>query len=164
MNAIILTALWGLILMFCGVTVKNKSLIKYIAGFGLATVLVAAVIEMLTKKSFFQFEYNQMLVFDAFNLSFICISLVCTLLYFLLTGSEIEKVGPHVAEYFALIFFILFRMRSLIAFKNFIPFRPVWDRRAPCGSVRCSIWEPWGCWPLCPCWFHFTGPTGWDLR
>ena len=48
-----------------------------------------------------------MLHTDGFNLTFIAIVMTCTLIYFLLTGTEIEKVGPHVGEYFALIFFIL---------------------------------------------------------
>jgi NADH-quinone oxidoreductase subunit N len=33
--------------------------------------------------------------------------LICTLLFFLLNGRDVEKVGAHVSEYFALIFFIL---------------------------------------------------------
>jgi NADH-quinone oxidoreductase subunit N len=48
-----------------------------------------------------------MLRMDNFNLAFIVLILLCTLIYFLLNGSEIEKVGEHVGEYYALIFFIL---------------------------------------------------------
>jgi NADH-quinone oxidoreductase subunit N len=48
-----------------------------------------------------------MLHTDGFNLTFLAIVMTCTLIYFLLTGTEIEKVGAHVGEYFALIFFIL---------------------------------------------------------
>jgi len=62
---------------------------------------------MISNKSLFTFNIKEMLVLDHFNLTFISIVLICTLIYFLLSGSEIEKVGPHVGEYFALIFFIL---------------------------------------------------------
>jgi len=48
-----------------------------------------------------------MLRMDNFNLAFIALILLCTLIYFLLNGAEIEKVGEHVGEYYALIFFIL---------------------------------------------------------
>ena len=44
----------------------------------------------------------------------------CTLLYVLLMGNEIQKVGAHVAEYFALIFFILCGVFLLSTYNNMI--------------------------------------------
>jgi NADH-quinone oxidoreductase subunit N len=44
---------------------------------------------------------------SGYHLTFITVMLVCTLLYFLLNGRDFEKVGTHVSEYFALVFFIL---------------------------------------------------------
>ena len=107
MNAIILTAIWGVIMMFSGVFVKSKTAPRFVALAGMLVVLSSSIIELLTKKSFFNFDHNNMLHTDGFNLTFIAIVMTCTLIYFLLTGTEIEKVGPHVGEYFALIFFIL---------------------------------------------------------
>jgi NADH-quinone oxidoreductase subunit N len=107
MNAIILTAIWGVIMMFSGVFVKSKTAPRFVAITGMLVVLSSSIIELLTKKSFFNFDHNSMLHTDGFNLTFIAIVISCTLIYFLLTGTEIEKVGPHVGEYFALIFFIL---------------------------------------------------------
>jgi NADH-quinone oxidoreductase subunit N len=107
MNAIILTAIWGVIMMFSGVFVKSKTAPRFVALAGMLVVLSSSIIELLTKKSFFNFDHNSMLHTDGFNLTFIAIVMTCTLIYFLLTGTEIEKVGPHVGEYFALIFFIL---------------------------------------------------------
>jgi NADH-quinone oxidoreductase subunit N len=107
MNAIILTAIWGVIMMFSGVFVKSKTAPRFVALAGMLVVLSSSIIELLTKKSFFNFDHNSMLHTDGFNLTFIAIVISCTLIYFLLTGTEIEKVGPHVGEYFALIFFIL---------------------------------------------------------
>ncbi len=107
MNSIILSAIWGVLMMFCGVFLKSKSTPKYIAIVGVAIILCLNVVEMISNKSLFMFNFKEMLVFDHFNLTFISIVLICTLIYFLLSGSEIEKVGPHVGEYFALIFFIL---------------------------------------------------------
>ena len=107
MNAIILTAIWGVIMMFSGVFIKSKTAPRFVAITGMLVVLSSSIIELLTKKSFFNFDHNSMLHTDGFNLTFIAIVMTCTLIYFLLTGTEIEKVGPHVGEYFALIFFIL---------------------------------------------------------
>jgi len=107
MNAIILSAIWGVIMMFCGVFIKSKTTPKYIAIAGLVSILISSTFEYLNHKSFFNIQINDMLRFDNFNLAFIALILLCTLIYFLLNGSEIEKVGEHVGEYYALIFFIL---------------------------------------------------------
>lgn len=107
MNAIILSAIWGVIMMFCGVFIKCKTTPKYIAIAGLVGILSSSILEYLNHKSFFKIQINDMLRFDNFNLAFIVLILICTLIYFLLNGSEIEKVGEHVGEYYALIFFIL---------------------------------------------------------
>jgi NADH-quinone oxidoreductase subunit N len=48
-----------------------------------------------------------MLVFDSFGLVFNAIAFASTLIFVLLSGRDMEKVGVHVAEYYALIFFIL---------------------------------------------------------
>jgi NADH-quinone oxidoreductase subunit N len=48
-----------------------------------------------------------MLVFDSFGLLFNSIAFTSTLLYFFLSGPDMEKVGLNLAEYFALIFFVL---------------------------------------------------------
>ena len=107
MNAIILSAIWGVIMMFCGVFIKSKTTPKYIAIAGLVRILISSIFEYLNHKSFFNIQINDMLRMDNFNLAFIVLILLCTLIYFLLNGSEIEKVGEHVGEYYALIFFIL---------------------------------------------------------
>jgi NADH-quinone oxidoreductase subunit N len=48
-----------------------------------------------------------MLVADGFSLLFNAIIFSCVLLYFLLSGKDIEKVGMDVPEYYALIYFVL---------------------------------------------------------
>jgi len=107
MNAIILTAIWGIVMMFGGVFIKSKTAPKYWAITGLAIILIANCIELYTGDSFFHVEVKNMLHVNSFNLTFITVALSCTLLFFLLSGRDIEKVGSSVSEYFALIFFIL---------------------------------------------------------
>jgi NADH-quinone oxidoreductase subunit N len=111
MNAIILTAIWGIVMMLSGAFIKNKSTPKYLAIAGLAVIIIANCHELFYQQPWFNIEVKGMLnVYGdkaAFHLTFITVMLVCTLLYFLLNGRDVEKVGTHVAEYFALIFFVL---------------------------------------------------------
>ena len=107
MNAIIITAVWGIVMMFGGVFFKQKSTPKYWAIVGLILTIIANGIDLINQKSFFTFDLKNMLTFNSFNLTFIAVALLCTLLLFLLNGRDIEKVGNNVSEYFALIFFVL---------------------------------------------------------
>lgn len=120
MNAIILSAVCGVIMMFCGAFIKNKSLHKYIAIAGLIAVIAANILESATGTSFFHFDIHDMLRMNNFNLLFVTIAYSATLLYFLLSGSEIEKVGEHVGEYFALIFFILCGIALVATFNTLL--------------------------------------------
>jgi len=106
MNAIVISAVWGVIMMFSGIISKRSSVIRYIAIAGL-TILLACNILELGGTRFFNFDVHKMLVFDSFGLLFNSIALASTLIFVLLSGRDMEKVGVHVAEYYALIFFIL---------------------------------------------------------
>ena len=94
-------------MMFGGVFFKSKSTPKYWAMVGLVLAIIGNCIELKSQQSFFAIELKDMLVFNSFNLTFIAVALVATLLLFLLNGRDIEKVGANVSEYFALIFFVL---------------------------------------------------------
>ena len=106
MNAIILTAIWGVIMMFGGVFFKKNATPKYWAIAGIIIVLVANIFEF-SGYHFFNVDTKNMLRFDAFSLHFNTIAFFCTLLFFLLNGRDFEKIGNHVSEYFSLIFFVL---------------------------------------------------------
>ncbi|MEI2750767.1 MAG: NADH-quinone oxidoreductase subunit N [Ferruginibacter sp.] len=107
MNAIILSAFWGVFMMLSGVFVKSKSAPKILALVGVLLIFAANAAELVTHKALFNVPVHNMLKTDNFNLAFIAVALGATLVFFLLSGSDVEKVGPHVAEYFALIFFVL---------------------------------------------------------
>ena len=83
MNAILLTAVWGIIMMFGGVFFKSKQTPKYWAIAGLVIIIISNYLELTTGASFFEIETKYMLSFNSFNLTFITIALVSTLLYFL---------------------------------------------------------------------------------
>lgn len=107
MNTILLTAFLGIVLMMIGAFSKSKILPRFVAIGGIIVILIANMVELLSQESFFTFNVKNMLTFNSFNLAFIGVALLCTLIYFLLSGSAIEKVGSYVAEYFALLFFVL---------------------------------------------------------
>ncbi len=120
MNAIILTATWGVVMMLGGAFIKSKTTPKYLAMFGLAAIIAANCIQMNSGASFFTVDVKNMLHFNSFNLTFINVAFGCTLLYFLLNGRDIEKVGENVSEYFALLFFILCGIAIISTFNSLL--------------------------------------------
>jgi NADH-quinone oxidoreductase subunit N len=106
MNAIILSAIWGVVMMFGGVFFKRSTTPKYWAIAGIVIILLANILEFSGTR-LFNIDTRGMLHFDNFSLHFNTIALACTLLFFLLNARDVEKVGTHVSEYFALIFFVL---------------------------------------------------------
>jgi len=119
MNALISTALSGVLMMFVGLFVSNKQHIKY---FAIAAVIIAFVANLLecpglqggSRMYYGMIEVNQ------FSVLFNAVALGATLLYFILSGREFEKVGEHVADYFALVFFILSGITLAASFSNML--------------------------------------------
>ena len=106
MNAIILTALWGVVMMFGGIFFKKKSSAKYWAVAGIVIILAANIFEFIDGP-FVKIDTHEMLHFSSFSLHFNTIAFLATLILFLLNGRDFEKIGSHVSEYFSLIFFVL---------------------------------------------------------
>jgi NADH-quinone oxidoreductase subunit N len=119
MNAIILSAIWGVVMMFGGVFFKKTAVPKYWAIAGLLLILTANIMEFCGLK-WFSVDTHGMLKFESFGLHFNTVILFCTLVYFLLSGRDIEKVGKHVSEYFALIFFVLCGVAIASSFKTLL--------------------------------------------
>ena len=106
MNALIISAIMGVVMMFSGVVLKQKSTMR---GLALAGLLVTIVLNVMEIYGFHLFRVNVtgMMSFDRFSLFFNTIAMACTFIFFLLSAKEMEKVGLNYADYFALIFFIL---------------------------------------------------------
>jgi NADH-quinone oxidoreductase subunit N len=120
MNAIILTAIWGVVMMLGGAFIKNKATPKYLAIFGLIVILAANCMQLTSGMAFFNIDVKEMLHYNSFNLTFINVAFGSTLLYFLLSGRDIEKVGENVSEYFALIFFVLCGVAIIATFNSLL--------------------------------------------
>lgn len=107
MNAILFSALWGIVLMFSGVFSTNRSTPRLLAIVGMVLLCAVNAIELNNYEPFLFFDSKDMLRVNSFNLTFLEVVFGSSLLLFLLNGKDIEAVGPHRGEYFALIFFVL---------------------------------------------------------
>jgi NADH-quinone oxidoreductase subunit N len=119
MNAIIVSALLGVVMMFSGIFTTNKSIIKNIATVGMLVLLAANLMEMY---NLFSFDINthDLIVTQRYGLFFNCIAYGATFIYLVLSGSDITEVGVNVAEYFALIFFVLCGVAILSSFNGLL--------------------------------------------
>lgn len=106
MNAIVLSAVWGVVMMFSGLLNKGNTFVRAMALIGISGIFVMNIVEMQGFR-LFDYDFSNMLVFSSFGLLFNAVAFGSTLIYFLLSGKDMEKVGIHVAEYYALIFFIM---------------------------------------------------------
>ena len=121
MKAIIATTIFGIIMMFASFMVNNKSAVSTIAVCLFAILLGINIWDMVgTPANSPQLFYSGMLRVEHYSLWFNILMSGCTLLYVLLMGKEIQKVGSHVAEYYALIFFILCGVYVLSTYNNLL--------------------------------------------
>ncbi len=119
MNALIISALFGVIMMFSGILLKDKNAIRNVAIAGIVLLLIVNMME-LCGTVIFSVNTKGMIVFDRFSLVFNSIAFVSTLLFFLLSANDMKKVGINYAEYFALIFFILCGITLVTSFTSLL--------------------------------------------
>ncbi len=119
MNAIIFSAGWGIIMMFCSFLVSNKSYFRHIAVIGMLLLLIVNILDT-NGVAIFKIDTSDMLAYTRFSLVFNSIAIGSTLIYILLTGKDIERVGNYVAEYFILIFFVLCGVCILSSYNNLL--------------------------------------------
>ncbi len=119
MNAIIVSALLGVVMMFSGILLKNKSSLKYIAIGGLLVLLIANLFQTYGVYTIVVNSHD-LLRFQKFGLFFNSIAITATMIYVILSGKDIENVGNYPAEYFALIFFVLCGVSILCGFNSLL--------------------------------------------
>ena len=93
-------------MMFSGIFTRNKRAIRFTAILGLLLLLTGNWMDM-EGQHFFEINTHGMLDFQTFGLLGNCVAFGSTLIYVLLSGRDMERVGVNLAEYFALIFFVL---------------------------------------------------------
>jgi NADH-quinone oxidoreductase subunit N len=106
MNAIILSAVWGIVMMFGGIFTQRKTAIRNLAVLGLVVLLVGNYADLIGHH-LLVVDVHKMLFFDTYGMLANGIAFASTLALVLLSGRDMEKVGHNLAEYYALIFFTL---------------------------------------------------------
>jgi NADH-quinone oxidoreductase subunit N len=105
-------------MMFSGVVTTSKTAIRNLAVLGLALLLVSNYADLMGYHV--SVNVHKMLYFDTFGLLGNSIAFASTLLLVLLSGRDMEKVGNNLAEYFALIFFVLCGVSIVTTFNTLL--------------------------------------------
>jgi NADH-quinone oxidoreductase subunit N len=119
MNALLLSSVLGVIMMFSGVVLKQKSAVRNIAVGGLFALLLVNIFEM-NGIVFFRINIEGMMHFDRFSLLFTNIAFASTFIYLILSARDMEKVGGYFSEYLSLIFFILCGVILVSSFQSLL--------------------------------------------
>lgn len=119
MNAIIVSALLGVILMFSSWSIKSASLQKSIALIGFLALIIANLAQ-LNGWYVINVNTNGMLSFTRFGLYANNLLFILSFLYVWINADEINQIGHIAADFFALFFFILCGASILTSFDNLL--------------------------------------------
>ncbi len=119
MNLILISAIWGIVMMFSGLFLKDKSSAKTVALIGSIALLIGNLFD-LSGKMIINSNFNGMLQYERFGLLFLTVLILALIMYILLSGKEVEAVGNHPFEYFALIFFVMSGAGLVALFNNLL--------------------------------------------
>ena len=118
MNAIVISALLGVLMMLSGLFFKRSAAIQWTAIAGSAILLVGSILELIpagqNKMFYGMLELHH--VSSWFNV----LMSACVMLYILLFHRSIAKVGRNDAEYFALIFFVMCGIYLMSMYSNLL--------------------------------------------
>ena len=119
MNLILLSAIWGVVMMFSGLFLNSKSAAKTVALVGAVALLIGNLFD-LSGKMIINSDFKGMLHYERFGLLFLTVLILALLIYILLSGKDVEAVGKHPFEYFALIFFVMSGAGLVALFNNLL--------------------------------------------
>ena len=119
MNAIIVSTLLGVVMMFVSWGITSSKLQRSIGLFGMF-VLILANLAQLNKWWVVDFDTKGMLAFNQIGLYVNLILFIITFIYLWINGAEIDKIGNHTADYYAIFFFILCGVSILTSFDNLL--------------------------------------------
>jgi NADH-quinone oxidoreductase subunit N len=119
MNAIVISALLGVVMMFAGIFFKKSGAVQATAILGMIALIVASIFDYTSctngTRTFFQ-----MIELTSYSAWFNILITGCALMYFLLFHKDISRVGKNDADYFALMFFILCGAYLLSTYSNLL--------------------------------------------
>jgi NADH-quinone oxidoreductase subunit N len=119
MNAIIVSTLLGVIMMFSSWITSSPKIQRNIGLVGMF-LLILANLAQLRGWWVIDFDTKGMLSFNAVGLFANLTLFVLTFIYLWINGEEIEKIGNHTADFYAIFFFILCGVSLLTSFNNLL--------------------------------------------
>ena len=106
--------------MYAGFFIKSRNTINLIAVAGVVLLIILNVHEFIAGMPLFSIDTKGMLYHSSFGLIFMLIILASTLMYFLLSGKDINAAGKSSSDLYALIFFILSGIGVVAGFKSLL--------------------------------------------
>jgi NADH-quinone oxidoreductase subunit N len=119
MNAIILSALWGVVMMFTGLATASARRQGRMAVLGMSLVAVAAWFD-LAGTTIPGLDVGGMLAFGPYESVFILLMAVCALLYLLLGVGPMAEGGGGIADPLALVFFVMTGICIIAGFRTLL--------------------------------------------
>lgn len=119
MNAIVISALLGVVMMMSGLVLNKSKQIQWIAILG-AVVLLGGSLYDNYLMGIGNTSYFGMIELNSYTAWFNVLITGCLLMYFLLFHKHIASVGKNDAEYFALMFFIMCGVYLLSTYTNLL--------------------------------------------
>jgi NADH-quinone oxidoreductase subunit N len=119
MNAIIISAILGVVMMFSGVFFKNWQQQRYLALTGFILLLLVNLLEY-NGLLLFKVNTGRLLEITSLTLLFNIVITACALVFLLLSGRDIDQAGNSRADYFALIFFIFCGIYTVTCFSSLL--------------------------------------------
>ena len=119
MNAIVLSGIWGVVMMFAGLFLKSSKQIQWTAILGIIALLVVSILDYQAHTMQAQ-TYFGMMTIDVYTSWFSILITSCCAMYLFIFHKDIAAVGRNEAEYFALIFFVMCGVYLLASYSNLL--------------------------------------------
>ncbi len=114
MVSIIILVIISILLLFMGLYKAQK----YLLPVTVISLFAAVIMAILQWNGAMQEYFAHMFVFDNFAISFTVVMLGASALIFVLTKEYFEKISNNVAEYYALLLFVLIGAICMVSFTN----------------------------------------------
>ncbi len=119
MNAIVVSALLGVLMMFSGIVFRKSKPVLLLAIAGFVVLLGAACYDNYLV-SVSEQSYFNMILLDNYSAWFNVLVTACSLFYIIMFHKDIAAVGKNEAEYFALLFFIMCGVYLISSFSSLL--------------------------------------------
>jgi NADH-quinone oxidoreductase subunit N len=119
MNVLLLSAVFGIVMLFGGLFFSSYKAVKNLALLSLLVLLLVNVAEMKGIK-LLALSTAGFLKFDQYGLLLSEILIAATFIFVWLSADEMVKVGQHFAEYLALLFFIIAGISLVLSFQSLL--------------------------------------------